>query len=202
MFRNHTPTEESPRRIRRGSRLVAILFAIAAIASACSSGGTGGTDTISLGDDTFAPEIEGGDVESSAEGDAVNFSYDTFDGNSVSFADLPDGPVVLNFFASWCPSCVSELPDFETVSQNLDGQVTFLGLATSDREDASIELVADTGITFPTGQDQSGEIFRLFEGIAMPTTVFLDEDHQVIRVHSGVLNVETLTETINTDLLS
>jgi len=168
------------------------------LATACSSN----SDTIQLGNEAFAPDVESGEVDSEATGDVVNFSYETFDDETVEFADLPEGPVVLNFFASWCPSCIAELPDFETVSQNFGGDVTFLGLATQDRSDSSVELLERTGVTFATGKDQNGEIFSLFKGLAMPTTVFLDANHEVVRVHSGVFDVESLTETINDDLLS
>ncbi len=181
-------------------RLLAVLFAVASIAAACSSDSSNGT--ISLGDEPLAPAIEAGEVETSVDGEVVNFEYETFDGGTAAFADLPEGPVVLNFFASWCPTCVAELPDFESVSNNLAGEVTFLGLATSDRTEASTALLEETGVTFTTGQDIDGSIFRLFEGLAMPTTVFLNADHEIIRVHAGVFNAETLTETINSELLS
>jgi len=180
-------------------RVAAVLFVIAALAAAC---GSAGNDTINLGTDPLAPDVESGEVETSASGDVIDFTYETFDGDTVAFADLPDGPVVLNFFASWCPTCVSELPEFEAVSQDLEDEVTFLGLATSERPESAIELVAETGITFATGSDASGEIYQIFEGIGMPTTVFLDADHRVVRVHSGVLTAESLTDTINSDLLS
>lgn len=179
-------------------RMIVVAFALAMIATACSSG----SDTIQLGNDSFSPDVEAGEVDSEATGNTINFTYKTFDDESIEFADLPEGPVVLNFFASWCPSCIAELPDFETVSQNMAGQVTFLGLATQDRSDNSVELLESTGVTFATGKDQNGEIFSLFQGLAMPTTVFLDANHEVVRVHSGVFDVASLTETINDDLLS
>lgn len=187
-------------RRRRANRLVALLLALSTIAAAC--GGSSGNDTIQLGQEPLSPGTESGEVDSAATGEAVDFTYETFDGGTAAFAELPDGPVVLNFFASWCPTCVAELPDFESVANDLDGQVTFLGLATSDRTEASTSLIEETGVTFTTGQDLDGQIFRQFEGIGMPTTVFLDADHNVIKVHSGVFNAETLTKTINSELLS
>ena len=125
----------------------------------------------------------------------------TFDGEPVTFAGFSDRPVVLNFFASWCPTCIAELPDFETVSQNLAADVQFLGLATQDRAEASDELVESTGITFPIGRDPDGAIFSIFQGLGMPTTVFINADGTVAEVHTGVLNVESLTNTINEELL-
>ena len=180
-------------------KLAALLVAFAFIAAACSSSGD---DVINLGSEPLAADVEIDDVEFEDGGESVNFIYETFEGQPVAFGDLPEGPVVLNFFASWCPSCIAELPDFETVSQNLAGEVNFLGLATSDRSEDSEVLLQNTGVTFDVGKDESGEIFRIFEGLAMPTTVFLNENHEIIRVHSGVLNVESLTDTINEDLLS
>lgn len=194
-----TITSQKQRQSHR-LRLLAALLAFSAVAAACTSDGD--DNTISLGQEPLAADVESGEVESSASGEVVDFTYQTFDGESLAFADLPDGPVVLNFFASWCPTCISELPDFELVANQLEGQVTFLGLGTNDRASDSAELVERTGVTFATGSDESGEIYGIFEGIGMPTTVFLDADHQVVRVHSGVFNAETLTETINTDLLS
>ena len=180
-------------------RIVALLVALVLVAAACSSAES---DTINLGSDALSPGVEAGEVDSSATGTSVDFTYKTFDGDRVNFADLPEGPVVLNFFASWCATCIAELPDFETVSQNLKDEVTFLGLATQDRSESALRLLEQTGVTYTTGVDQNGDVFRIFEGLAMPTTVFLDADHNVVRVHTGVLNVESLTETINDDLLS
>lgn len=184
----------------KSRKLIAGLFALALIATAC---GSSGDDVISLGDEPLAPDVEVEQVDPAAlDIDSVDFAYRTFEGEGTTFSQLPEGqPVVLNFFASWCPSCIAELPDFETVSQNLAGDVVFLGLATSDRLEDAEGLLAETGVTFNVGTDESGEIFRLFEGISMPTTVFLNENHEIIRVHSGVLNVESLTDTINEDLL-
>jgi len=180
-------------------RSIALLLALAVLAAAC---GSGESDTINLGSDPLAPDVEVGEVEPSDSGDVIDFSYKTFEGSTAAFSGLPEGPVVVNFFASWCPTCVAELPDFESVAQDLDGQVEFLGLSTSDRKEDSEALIETTGITFATGLDESGEIFQLFEGLAMPTTVFLDADHRVVRVHSGVFNAETLTQTIDEELLS
>lgn len=179
-------------------RLVALLFVFALIAAAC---GSSGSETISLGDEPLAPDVEAGEIENT-NFESVDFDFEDFNGEIQSFSDLPEGPVVLNFFASWCPSCIAELPDFEIVANDLAGDVNFLGLATSDRASDSERLLEDTGVTFPVGRDESGEIFRFFEGISMPTTVFLNENHEIVRVHSGVLDVDSLSETISEDLFS
>lgn len=180
-------------------RLLAMLVALLLVAAACGSDG----DTIKLSQDDVAPATGGGiEVDSDAVDELVNFTFDDFAGESMSFADLPDGPVVLNFFASWCPTCIAEMPDFETVHQNFAGDVTFLGLATQDRVESAVQLVEQTGITYQVGNDQNGDIFSLFGGLGMPTTVFIDGEGKVAKVHTGVLDVDSLTDSINDDLLS
>lgn len=167
----------------RGIRMVAWALAFALLAAACGS-------------------ADEGQINSEAVGTAIDFDFKDFDGASQRFSDLPEGPVVLNFFASWCSVCIAEMPDFETVHQNFVGDVNFLGLATQDRVENALRLVKDTGVTYPVGNDQNGTIFVLFGGLAMPTTVFLDAGHIVTRVHSGGLDIESLTKIINSDLLS
>ena len=185
----------------RFPRRTALLGGLAVVAAACSSDST----TLALEDGAInVPSPDASEAELGPDGraeDAVDFAYTTFDGEAVTFAGFSDRPVVLNFFASWCPTCIAELPDFETVSQNLAADVQFLGLATQDRAEDSDELVEQTGVTFPVGRDPDGSIFSIFQGLGMPTTVFINADGTVAEVHTGVLNVESLTNTINEELL-
>lgn len=174
------------------------LAAISLVAVACSETAP---DTIVLGDGGIPVPSPDGEPTQPVAADAVRFAYEDFDGQPLSFDDFPPGPVVLNFFASWCPTCIAEMPDFETVHQNFAGQVNFIGLATQDRVENAAELVVETGVTYPVGADQNGDIFRIFNGLGMPTTVFINADRTVADVHTGVLGVESLTEAINNELL-
>lgn len=192
-------TERSARRSRKTIRLGALLFVFALVAAAC-----GGATTETAGQDE-SQTADGSQTEVPAGdnfNEQVSFSYETVDGEIVEFADLAPGqPVVLNFFASWCATCVAELPDFETVSQNFADDVQFFGLSVQDGPALSAELIERTGITFPTGVDLPGEIFLGFGGLGMPTTVFINADGSVADVHTGVLTVDSLTDAINEDLL-
>ena len=188
-------TNSHSARPHRKLRLAAVLVAVVLVAAACGSDG----ETFVLGSDT---DVSAGSVASDSVGTGVDFDFENFDGTKASFSDLPNGPVVLNFFASWCPTCIAEMPDFETVHQNFAGEVNFLGLATQDRIENAIALIEDTGITYDVGNDQNGEVFTQFQGLGMPTTVFIDADGNVTKVHTGVLDVGSLTDTINEELLS
>jgi thiol-disulfide isomerase/thioredoxin len=68
----------------------------------------------------------GGEASSVAfdrESGVLDFRAQTFQGETVDSSELRGTPVVLNFYASWCTICDRELPDFQRVSDRLDGAV-------------------------------------------------------------------------------
>lgn len=185
-----------------GFRLLALLLALALVAAACGSSSEEGVITLGDGEISVDTDLDDGSAVAGAGASESDFSYATPDGQTVQFADLTDGPVVINFFASWCPSCIAEMPDFEAVFQDFEGEVEFLGLAMQDRTEAAVELVGETGVTYPIGLDPDGDIFAQFGGLGMPTTVFVGADGTIERVHSGQLSAEGLADIITEDLTS
>jgi len=103
------------------------------------------------------------------------------DGRRVELGDLLDGrPVVLNFFARWCQPCREEMPAFEAVHQELGAEVAFVGVAAQEKPERSLQMVEETGVTYPTYTDRLGEAVALFEAMSLPTTVFIDADGNVV----------------------
>ena len=112
----------------------------------------------------------------------------------VDYAGLDDRPLVINFFASWCPTCIGEMPEFERVHRLLGDEVTFLGVSQSDSKDAAIQLASDTGITYETAFDERGELFRAFGAFGMPTTVFVRPGGEILEVWAGGLDARGLRQ--------
>lgn len=124
------------------------------------------------------------------------FTFQTIDGGTVTLADF-EGPLVVNYFAAWCPPCRAELPDFEAVSQETAGDVLFVGISRDNVTDSWRSLIEETGVTFPTvfeGNVQGS--FAHIEGISMPTTLFISADGTVERTWSGPLTDDKLRELI------
>ena len=109
-------------------------------------------------------------------------------------------PVVLNFFASWCAPCLTEMPGFEAVHQSLGDQVTMVGMAYDDQPEDALDTVERTGVTYPTYSDLEGTAITYFGGLAMPTTVFIDASGEVKDVVSRPLGEDELRDKIS-DLL-
>jgi thiol-disulfide isomerase/thioredoxin len=114
----------------------------------------------------------------------------------VEYASYSDRPLVINFFASWCPTCIGEMPDFERVHRLLGDDVAFLGVSQSDPRGASIELARETGITYDTAIDEQGEFFRAVGGLGMPTTVFVRPGGEIADVWVGGLDARTLQDLV------
>ena len=115
---------------------------------------------------------------------------------TVEYGDHADRPLVINFFASWCPNCIAEMPDFERVHATLGDRVSFLGVSQSDARSASIALARKTGITYETAIDAQGAFFRAVGGLGMPTTVFIRPGGEIADIWVGALDAATLRELV------
>ena len=126
----------------------------------------------------------------------------SFDGTPGSTADFTGQPTVINFWQSYCPPCVAEMPDFEAAFQALHDNVSFVGMNVADTRAAANDLVAETGVTYPLADDPDYEVFRSFGGFVMPTTVLLNRQGQVAYVWSGVLTGDELRILIDRHILA
>ena len=135
--------------------------------------------------------------------DGTNLSgltFDTFDGGSGTLAQYAGTPLVVNFFASWCPPCVREMPEFQEVFERLDGQVAFLGLSQDQSAQDALDLVVRTGVTYDVGWDLDLEVYKATGSIAMPTTAFVSPSGELIDTFAGALDTESLADRIETAL--
>jgi thiol-disulfide isomerase/thioredoxin len=124
---------------------------------------------------------------------ADEVTFLTFDGQEVPLANLQGSPTLVNFFSSTCTPCITEMPAFEEVYQELRGeQVAFLGLAVADRPEAAQDLVEQTGVTYPTAQDPENAVFDALGGAVLPTTVLLDAEGEIVATHHGELDADEL----------
>ncbi len=163
---------------KRAGRLLGVVIALLLLATAC--GGSSEATNVAA---------SGGEAVELAETD------------QAGLAARSDKPIVLNFFASWCPSCVAELPDFEEAHQRFADDVDFIGVANRDRPADAIALIEQTGVTYDVLGDPEGELFQSFGALGMPTTVFLSPDGEVVKTFSGVLTTDALETIINEELL-
>jgi cytochrome c biogenesis protein CcmG, thiol:disulfide interchange protein DsbE len=115
-------------------------------------------------------------------------------GDPVSFVGgAGSGPLVLNFFASWCPDCVAELGAFATVSRSETG-VRFLGVDADDPSPAAAErLLRRAGVSYLVGTDRSGAVTDRYLVSALPVTFFIAPDGRILGEHFGAATAAELS---------
>jgi thiol-disulfide isomerase/thioredoxin len=124
-----------------------------------------------------------------------------FEGQDFSLQDFEGRPVVMNFWASWCPFCVAEMPGFEKVHRSVGDEVAFLGIDPCEScqggsREAAERLARETGVTYRLAEDPNGSVFVAFGGSSMPTTVFIDADGRVVERVGGMLSESQLRDFI------
>lgn len=175
----------------RRATAVAGLALIAAIGL-----GAGSAALLGFFDDPAAPRPDTA-AASSERPSAMDTTFEHFDGRIVRLGDWAGTPMVVNFWASWCPPCVAEMSAaFEPVHQQVGDQVAFVGLNLQDDADDAFAIVRQTGVTYDLGRDPVGELFSAFGGIGMPTTVFIDASGVVKETHTGPLTQGQLQQQI------
>lgn len=106
----------------------------------------------------------------------------TVGGEQMSLADL-EGPVVVNFWGSWCGPCIQEAPELQRLYRHYQPQgVAFLGVNVRDSQRGAERFEEEVGKPYPSLVDRPGEIAAAFGGIGpavMPSTLLLDHEHRV-----------------------
>jgi len=167
---------------------VGAVIAVIALAGFIAFGGSNSTQPDPVAADAPATALTGPP--------APTGQFEFLEGGTGTLADFQGRPVVVNFFADWCPACVVELPDFQAVHEEFGEDVVFLGLDRSTSNDGARALLAKTGVSYDVALDRDGAFFLAFEGFAMPTTVFISADGRIVDRHNGVIFEADLRERI------
>ena len=126
-------------------------------------------------------------------GDPVpDFWLQLKDGRYVRLSDLRGKPVVINFWATWCPPCRAEMPEFVKVAADED----IIVLAVNDGEDRGLveDFAAAFGMTMPVVLDRDSMLSERYLVQGLPTTYFVDSEGKLSSLAVGQLTPEALDE--------
>ena len=145
--------------------------------------------------------------ESPARQRAPDFTLTDWDGNTLRFSEIiADGkPVVLNFWASWCPVCRNETPGFDRVYRDRGGEIKFVMLNLTDGVRETVQTgqryIEEGGFALPVYFDTRQEGLIAYGIRFIPVTLFIDREGYVVTSMSGALSEETLRTIVDFLLL-
>ncbi len=134
------------------------------------------------------PEVRPEDV---VVGNTIpDFSLESLDGKTVDKSSLKGEVVVLNFWASWCAPCVSEIPDLKAVAGSRRAKVVSVALDETGR--ATVKPFVESHQINYTVLFGNQEVFQQFNGYGIPYTLVLDRSQRIVKIYRGPVSRESL----------
>jgi thiol-disulfide isomerase/thioredoxin len=114
----------------------------------------------------------------------------TLEGEPFTLQDW-QGPMVVNFFASWCSPCLRELPQLERLAEH----APVYGVAWQDSPEKLIPWLKEHNAPFTeVGLENGTELLWTLRINGIPTTIVLDRSHRIVHLHEGVITDEDIAD--------
>ncbi len=121
---------------------------------------------------------------------APDFTAQLVNGETVKLSDYNDKIVLLNFWATWCPPCVNEMPAFERLKNDGDDDLVILCINCMEDKATVDQFVKDNGYTFNIGYDEEGSIEMYYPTDGIPYTLVINKG-EVADIYIGAADADT-----------
>jgi len=124
---------------------------------------------------------------------APDFSLPSADGKIYRLKDIKAKVIVLNFWASWCPECLKELPVLEKFYKEYKTRsVEVIGINVDTSVNKAKKIIRKYSLSFINLMDTNGDVFvEGFNVIGLPTTVLIGPDREIVKTIVGPVNFES-----------
>jgi len=152
-----------------------------------------------VSDTTLDNNPEGKDVGTEVGNIAPSFTLETITGETVSLSDYRGKVVMINFWATWCPFCVDEMPDIQKAQEEFGDSLVVLGInrAESIETQNTFFNELETDITYNLLLDSTDSVSTKYGVLAMPTTFFLDKNGVITNRFFGQIFLLDMQNNIN-----
>ncbi len=133
--------------------------------------------------------------------DAIDFTVYDAAGNEVKLSDFYGKPIIINFWTTWCPYCIEEMPYFEEAWKKYGEEINFLMVDCVDGDRETQEMgesyIEKNGFTFPVYYDTTEIAAYTYQIYSLPTSVFIDSEGKILVYYPGRLTAEMLQKGID-----
>lgn len=131
---------------------------------------------------------------------APDFTLKTADGKEIQLSDYTGHPILINFWATWCPPCEYEMPGIQAAYEKYKDQgltVLSVNFTAEDKLNDVKNFVSKYQLTFPVLLDQSGDVTaKMYGMIGLPMSVFISRDGVIRRIEVGGLQEDRVDQYI------
>lgn len=174
------------------SLVIAFAVAFAVVKLTASDDGAVSVEEFLNADDQSASESGSAEV-----GERLpNLELQMFDDTSTTIGAIVDRPTVINLWASTCPPCLREMPDFEAVHQDLGDEVGMLGIDSGESKAQGAPFAEQVGVTYPLAEDPDQAHSIALGLVALPMTLFVDADGTLAGREMGAMDEAGLRSNI------
>ena len=133
-------------------------------------------------------------TEVSTSRSAPDFTLTDLHGNQVSLGDFSGQPVVINFWATWCPPCRTEMPHLVEAYQREEGKIVFLAISVDEPDDTVRRFAEKYDIPLVILLDDSAKVASDYKVRSIPVTFFISRDGEVVVRYTGQMSPHRIEE--------
>ncbi len=157
---------------------------------------------VDLGGIATTPSVaEDPTAETQAASLAPDFTVYDLEGNPHRLSDYRGKPVILNFWASWCGPCVSEMPEFQNFYDQYGQEIHFLLVNLTDGMQETLEsasaFLEKNDYTLPVYYDTDIDAAMTYGVSAVPVSYFIDEEGYFVAWAQGALSADMLQQGVD-----
>ena len=116
---------------------------------------------------------------------ALNLKFKNREGKILTLRDFANKPVFLNFWATWCPPCIAEMPDIENLYMDMHQEAHFILISVDQEASKAWEFQDRKAFAFPVYTIEGG-IPPTFAYEAIPTTFVLNRKNEIVLRREGM----------------
>ena len=125
---------------------------------------------------------------------APDFAFEDLEGHIWRLSELRGKPVLLNFWATWCPPCRKEIPDLQKFHEEYGDRIVLLGINWGEDPEDVKEFLERYGATYTNLLDRDGKFFVKYRLTGLPTSYWIDEAGIIRGMWLGAMELEDMVE--------
>ncbi len=128
-----------------------------------------------------------------------NLALKDYSGKTVILADFLKKPLVINFWATWCPFCRQELIDFAAIQKEFEDEIIIIAINRAEVREMAKKYTDELGVTTKLTflLDPNDSFYQSIGGFTMPETIFATKNGTIVFRKRGPINLNEMREKIN-----